>query len=121
MKVKRKQIPASDVNFSACGPVCPSRVEMLGKSYTNTWTDEDKQEIEKSLVDFKGLPVAKDYFKNRNMRKFTCCICGCDFYDWTGCNPYPIMDGEKYTCCHDCNDRFVMPTRILNINMRAAQ
>lgn len=89
-----------------------NRVDMLTKSFSNAWTDEDKREVEESLIDFKGLDFAKTFFKEKNMRKYTCCICGCDFYDQTGANPDPIMDGGKYSCCHDCDTRFVLPMRL---------
>ena len=39
----------------------------------------------------------------------TCCICGCEFAEF-GNNPDPFP-GEK--CCDDCNDRFVVPARIM--------
>jgi len=38
----------------------------------------------------------------------TCCICGEEFTGF-GNNPEPFK-GE--TCCNDCNDRFVTPTRM---------
>lgn len=37
-----------------------------------------------------------------------CAICRAEFFGW-GNNPEPF-DGE--TCCDDCNDRFVTPTRM---------
>ena len=44
-----------------------------------------------------------------------CCICGrpieTDAYGWGGGNnAYPIKDGR---CCNHCNDKRVMPERIL--------
>lgn len=112
VKVETKKIPVSEINFDACGPLCESRVEMLDKSFSNSWTEEDKKQIKDSFKDYKGREDAKEAFIDANMRKFTCCICGCDFIDWTGNNPYPFADGEKYTCCHDCNRRFVLPARL---------
>jgi hypothetical protein len=38
-----------------------------------------------------------------------CCICGCGFAEY-GSDPHPF-EGEK--CCDDCNDRFVIPARIM--------
>lgn len=38
-----------------------------------------------------------------------CSICGCDFEEY-GNNPDPFP-GEK--ACDDCNDRFVIPARML--------
>lgn len=37
-----------------------------------------------------------------------CCICHCEF-DAYGNNPQPFK-GD--ICCDDCNDRFVIPTRL---------
>ena len=56
--------------------------------------------------------IANDYFVNEGMSKHTCCICGCEFYDWTGNNPDPVIDIKKYpdaVCCSSCNERFVIP------------
>lgn len=110
--MEEKKMNTKDLNFGPCGPVCPSRVEMISKSYSNGWTAEDKQEIRKSFADYKGRDDAKKEFLKANMRKMTCCICGCDFIDWTGNNPYPFGDGEKESCCNDCNNRFVIPARL---------
>jgi len=38
----------------------------------------------------------------------TCAICGDEFTGW-GNNPEPF---KGKTCCDDCNDRFVVPTRM---------
>lgn len=38
----------------------------------------------------------------------TCCICNDTFTGW-GNNPEPF---KGQTCCDDCNDRFVVPTRM---------
>ena len=54
---------------------------------------------------------AKDYFKAHGMQKLTCCICGCSFFDYSGCNPDPIVDDDESVCCHDCDKRFVSPAR----------
>ena len=44
-------------------------------------------------------------------KKHTCCICGIDFDGW-GDNPEPFgADDDK--CCHECNDRFVVPVRLI--------
>lgn len=63
------------------------------------------------------IETAKRFFKEQNMKKFTCCICGCDFFDWTGCNPEPVMDSEnedgtENVCCNSCNERIVLPARL---------
>lgn len=39
----------------------------------------------------------------------TCCICGCEFSGF-GNKPDPFP-GER--CCDDCDNRFVIPARIL--------
>ena len=57
------------------------------------------------------IPIAQDYFDEEEMTKFTCCICGCDFYDWTGNNPDPVVESDTEVCCHSCNHRFVIPAR----------
>jgi hypothetical protein len=43
-----------------------------------------------------------------NTETKNCCICGDDFAGW-GNNPEPFKGN---TCCDDCNDRFVVPTRM---------
>jgi hypothetical protein len=40
-----------------------------------------------------------------------CCICGMEFEGY-GHNPEPF-DGDIGMCCDDCNDRWVVPVRIL--------
>jgi hypothetical protein len=40
-----------------------------------------------------------------------CCICGLEFTEY-GHNPEPF-DGNIGECCNDCNDRWVVPVRIL--------
>ena len=45
------------------------------------------------------------YFEG--MQKMTCCICGCDFYDYSGHNPDPVVNDGKSVCCSSCNDRIV--------------
>ena len=40
-----------------------------------------------------------------------CCICGLEFTEY-GNNPEPF-DGDIGMCCNDCNDRWVVPVRIL--------
>ena len=43
--------------------------------------------------------------------KFECCIC-LNPTHYPGCNPYPFgQAGDR--CCEDCDDRFVVPVRIL--------
>lgn len=44
----------------------------------------------------------------------TCCMCGQKFSGW-GNNPQPFFsDGEgKYECCQECDDRFVIPVRMI--------
>jgi hypothetical protein len=40
-----------------------------------------------------------------------CCICGMEFTEY-GNNPEPF-EGEIGMCCNDCNDRWVVPVRII--------
>jgi hypothetical protein len=40
-----------------------------------------------------------------------CCICGMEFTEY-GHNPEPF-DGDIGMCCDDCNNRWVVPVRIL--------
>ena len=54
-------------------------------------------------------PGYEKYFEK--MQKLTCCICGCDFYDYTGHNPWPIVDDAESVCCYSCNERVVIPER----------
>ena len=49
------------------------------------------------------------YFEG--MKKLTCCICGCDFYDFTGNNPAPIVNDDTSVCCDACNRRIVFKER----------
>ncbi len=83
--MKTKKVNTEEM-VSVCGPICPSRVKMVSKSYTNSWTEEDKKQIRDSFKDFKGREDAKKAFIDANMRKFT--------------------------CCNDCNRRFVVPARL---------
>lgn len=56
--------------------------------------------------------IKKGYEKYfEGMQKFTCCICGCDFYDYSGNNPDPVEDGENKVCCLSCNERIVSKER----------
>ena len=41
----------------------------------------------------------------------TCCICESHFTGF-GCNPDPF-DGEVGLCCQACDERFVIPVRII--------
>lgn len=40
-----------------------------------------------------------------------CCLCG-GTYNRHGCNPDPLGDPETERCCHDCDDLYVIPTRM---------
>ena len=88
------------------------RLELLERSMTGTWTKEDTARTEKDLEDFNGLAIAGEYFRNSHMRKFKCCICGAEFWDYTGCNPDPVIVDENAVCCHRCDWLFVLPARI---------
>lgn len=90
-----------------------ARADKIGRSYTDTWTEEERRRSQSDIAGSHALKIAKDYFKSRTMRKYKCCICGCQFWDWTGCNPAPIVeDDDKSVCCHDCDRRFVIPVRL---------
>jgi hypothetical protein len=42
-----------------------------------------------------------------------CCLCGEDFLEY-GNNPEPFCAGmDDPRCCDDCNDRFVVPVRMI--------
>jgi hypothetical protein len=44
----------------------------------------------------------------------TCCICEAKFTEW-GNNPAPFGNGDgAKVCCNDCNDRFVIPARLID-------
>ena len=43
-----------------------------------------------------------------------CCICGKVYVGW-GNNPSPIDDEEEHRCCDACNNRYVIPARILEL------
>ena len=45
------------------------------------------------------------------MREKTCCICESRFTGF-GCNPDPF-DGQVGMCCQTCDERFVIPVRII--------
>ena len=57
------------------------------------------------------IKIAKKFFKDHRLEKQTCCICGCDFYDWTGNNPDPVVTDPDAVCCYTCNLYFVIPMR----------
>lgn len=47
-----------------------------------------------------------------------CCICHgklSSFEGDFGNNPAPLMRGKNNRCCNNCNDRFVTPVRILQL------
>ena len=93
-----------------------NHLALLKRSMTGNWNDEDKQATADSLQVFDGVEAARAFFQERMERKWKCCICGCDFWDRTGCNPDPIVaiteDGNMPVCCPTCNNRFVMPARL---------
>lgn len=47
-------------------------------------------------------------------RKFTCCICGKECVGW-GNNPDPVVEDENARCCDECNDKYVIPARLVEI------
>lgn len=40
-----------------------------------------------------------------------CCLCGGQ-YNRHGCNPDPLGNPETERCCHDCDELYVIPTRM---------
>ena len=48
---------------------------------------------------------------DKAMDTFKCCICGKEFRDFTGCNPWPVVDDEDSVCCHECDRKVVWPAR----------
>ncbi len=57
------------------------------------------------------MNFAKEYFEKNGYKRMKCCICGCDFYDYTGNNPDPIVKDEDSRCCALCDRLFVIPAR----------
>ena len=52
-----------------------------------------------------------------SMNIYKCCICGREFEDYSGCNPWPVVvddeDGEvRSVCCHYCDCTVVIPARL---------
>jgi hydrogenase maturation factor HypF (carbamoyltransferase family) len=47
-----------------------------------------------------------------------CGICDKPFTEW-GNNPWPILNHANAVCCDSCNDKFVIPARILNLQSRS--
>ena len=89
--------------------------ELMKRSMSEKWNEEDKAAVEAGLENFEGLPVVAEFFRRNYYRKLKCCLCGCYFYDKTGCNPWPIVDtpedGEDIVCCQSCNG-FVLNARM---------
>ena len=93
-----------------------NRTARLIRSMTG-WTEEDARQTDADLNNSDALPIAKEFFRAEGMRKFKCCICGCEFWDRTGNNPWPIVDTEDEetedfpVCCNECNGNFVYAER----------
>ncbi len=45
--------------------------------------------------------------------KFDCCLCDRKEIETYPHNPQPIMEGD---CCGECNNKFVIPTRIMEMH-----
>ena len=56
--------------------------------------------------------LAQEWFEAKGMKKHTCCLCGCEFYDYTGHNPWPVVEDAESVCCFTCNQLFVIPARL---------
>lgn len=46
------------------------------------------------------------------IQELTCCICGERFEDYSGNNPWPVVDAEGAVCCPACNWTKVIPARL---------
>ena len=93
-------------------PMQGKRIELLCRSFRDEWNDEERLQQARDLETFDGPQVAKDYFRDKKMRKLTCSICGCTFWDRTGRNPDPVIpDDEEAVCCAYCDETFVLPAR----------
>ena len=54
----------------------------------------------------------QDMEKNNTGKQKICCLCGKPFKGW-GNNPDPLAFKEDERCCDFCNDKFVIPARII--------
>lgn len=88
------------------------RFDLLVRSMSGNWTEEDTTRTSADLADFHGMDFARDSIRRHNMRRFECCICGELFWDYTGCNPAPIVIDEDSVCCKLCDSRYVLPARL---------
>ena len=45
-----------------------------------------------------------------------CCLCGIEFYGY-GNNPYPLCDVNDCDgrCCNECDNKYVIPSRIIMV------
>jgi hypothetical protein len=59
----------------------------------------------------KPIKIAEKYFEEKHYDRLTCCICGCEFYAYSGKNPYPVVDDDESVCCGMCERLFVIPAR----------
>lgn len=46
-----------------------------------------------------------------------CSICGKEIKGY-GNNPYPVRIGEDDRCCDECNAKYVIPVRILQLRLK---
>ena len=44
-----------------------------------------------------------------------CCICGKECENKWGNNPYPVVNEEEARCCNECNEKVVVPARIISL------
>ena len=108
MKVQKVHADELKADF----PLQQARVDRLIRSYKGEWNEEEKRRIQESLDTFSGCEDVKWIFEQMQMSRFRCCVCGCEFWDRTGCNPYPVVDDENAVCCDACNKKIVIPIRI---------
>ena len=49
------------------------------------------------------------------MKNVKCCFCGKECENEFGNNPAPVNNDPNARCCNECNDKIVIPARILNV------
>lgn len=67
-----------------------------------------KKELEKTITDF-ALRMKRVFYKEHGI----CCFCKQTFKG-IGNSTWPIYykeDGEKFRCCDECNDKYVIRAR----------
>ena len=57
-----------------------------------------------------------------NKQKLNCSLCGNEIkktpMGWAlGNNPHPLMKNENDRCCDECNENYVLPTRVILLQL----